>query len=114
MIMRAYLLIFIFVLAAFLRIWGINYGLPYFLVNDERALVYAALKMAELKTLIPAFHPGSFEIMNPMYNFLLSYVYLIFLAPFILIKYFIGSFSNFTELYNYFILNPSSLFLFSI
>jgi len=105
------LLCFILGLAVFFRIWGIDYGLPYFLVNDERALVYGALKMAELKTLIPALYPQEFDIMNYKYNFLMSYIYLIFLAPFILIQYLIGSFANFTELGNYFVLNPTSLWL---
>lgn len=108
---KTYFLIFVLVLAVFLRIWGIGYGLPYFLVNDERALVYGALKMAELKTLIPALHPAEFSVITPIYNFLMSYIYLIFLVPFILIKYLTGNFSSFSELGNYFVLNPTPLWL---
>ena len=106
-----YIIGFILFLALLLRLWGTDFGLPYFLVNDERALVYGALKMGELKTLIPALHPQEFDILNPKYNVLMSYVYLFSLTPFILIKYFIGNFQNFTELGNYFILNPSFLWL---
>ena len=104
-----YLLGFIILLAVLVRVWGLGAGLPYFFVNDERSLVYGALKMAQLKTLIPALHTQDFGILY--YPPLMSYIYLIFLAPFILIKYLIGHFNNFTELGNYFILNPASLWL---
>lgn len=103
------LLIAILGLALFLRIWGLDYGLPYFLIDDERTLVYTSLKMAELKTLIPTLHPEEFKI--TFYAPLMSYVYLFFLTPFILLKYLLGSFTDFRELANYFILNPSSLWL---
>jgi len=103
------LLIFILGLALFLRIWGLDYGLPYFLINDERTLVYGALKMGELKTLIPAFNPEEFHVLY--YAPLMSYLYLIFLVPFILIQYFIGSFSNFAEITSYFTINPGPVWL---
>lgn len=107
----AYLLIFIMALAVFVRFWGLDYGLPYFLVNDERPLVYGALKMGELKTLIPALHPAEFDIMNYRYNFLMSYVYLVFLVPFVSIQYLMGAFSSFGDLANHFILDPGPIWL---
>lgn len=103
------LLFVILGLALFVRIWGIDYGLPYFLIDDERTLVYTSLKMAELKTLIPTLHSEEFKI--AFYAPLMSYIYLLFSLPFILIKYLLGPFSNFSELANYFALNPASLWL---
>ena len=46
----------ILALAALLRIAGIGHGLPLFVVDDEPPFVLAALKMLELKTLLPAAH----------------------------------------------------------
>lgn len=51
----------ILLLALVLRLWGISYGFPLFLVNDETPHVYGALKMIELKTLVPAFHQEEFK-----------------------------------------------------
>ena len=96
-------------LALLLRIWGLDYGLPYFLIDDERTLVYASLKMAELKTIVPTLYPEEFKI--AFYAPLMSYIYLLFFIPFILIKYLLGSFSNFGELADYFVLNPAPLWL---
>ncbi|MBI4132356.1 MAG: hypothetical protein HY474_01855 [Candidatus Sungbacteria bacterium] len=72
--------------AFLLRLWGITYGLPLFLVNDETPHVYGALKMIELKTLIPAFHAEEFKAVL-YYPLLLSYFYLIVLAPVIAVHY---------------------------
>lgn len=47
--------------AVALRLWGIDYGLPLFLVNDEPAHILGALKMIELKTLLPVFHGEEFQ-----------------------------------------------------
>ena len=104
-------LICIIGLALFLRFWGLNYGLPYFLIDDERTLVYGALKMGELKTLIPAFHAEEFKILY--YAPLMSYVYLFFITPFILIQYLTGDFANFSEVANYFTINPGPIWLLS-
>ncbi|MDP3727101.1 MAG: hypothetical protein Q8R35_00500 [bacterium] len=73
--------------ALLLRLWGITYGLPLFLVNDETPHVYGALKMIELKTLIPALHAEEFKSVL-YYPPLLSYFYLIVLAPVIVVHYF--------------------------
>lgn len=72
--------------ALVLRLWGISYGLPLFLVNDETPHVYGALKMIELKTLIPALHAEEFRDVL-YYPPLLSYFYLVGLAPVIAIHY---------------------------
>ena len=46
----------ILLLAAILRIVGAPHGLPLFVADDEPPFVLAALKMLELKTLLPAAH----------------------------------------------------------
>ena len=70
------LIFWILLLALVLRLWGITYGFPLFLVNDETPHVYGALKMIELKTLIPAFHQEEFSKVL-YYPPLLSYFFLV-------------------------------------
>lgn len=108
---KHWLLIAILGLAIIVRLWGIDYGLPYFLIDDERALVYGALKMGELKTLIPALHAEEFRVLY--YAPLMSYVYLLFITPFVLIQYFTGQFANFAEIANYLTINPGPIWLLS-
>lgn len=72
--------------ALLLRLWGVSYGLPLFLVNDETPHVYGALKMIELKTLIPALHAEEFRAVL-YYPPFLSYFFLAVLAPVIAIHY---------------------------
>ncbi|TSC77212.1 MAG: glycosyl transferase family protein [Parcubacteria group bacterium Gr01-1014_31] len=50
--------------ALLLRMVGIAYGLPYVFVGDEPAMVLGALKMLQLKTLLPVLHPEAFR---PLY-----------------------------------------------
>ncbi len=94
-------------LAAILRLWGISYGFPNILFNDERALVYGALKMMELKTLIPAFHPEEFKVLY--YLPAMSYVYLIYLAPLIVLKYLFAGLPDFSIFKAGLILDPTFL-----
>ncbi len=109
LIKKNWSLICIIGLALFLRFWGLNYGLPYFLIDDERTLVYGALKMGELKTLIPALHAEEFKILY--YAPLMSYIYLFFITPFVLIQYFTGHFANLAEIANYFVIDPGPIWL---
>ncbi len=64
-----------------LRLVGITYGLPLWLVGDEPPFVLGALKMIDLKTILPVLHTNEFA---PVLYFspYLSYVYLL---PFIVI-----------------------------
>lgn len=80
------LLLGILVLATLLRIGGLWYGLPLFLVADEPAFPLSALKMLELRTLIPSLSPEAFApiLYYPPY---LSYLYLPFFALTIGISY---------------------------
>lgn len=98
------ILIIILFFALALRLLGLNYGLPYFFVGDEQVLVNGALKMAELKTLIPALYPEEFRPLY--YPPLLPYIYLIFLSPILFVKYFIGSFANLNDFKDFLVLNP--------
>ncbi|MDP3935122.1 MAG: hypothetical protein Q8Q46_02830 [Candidatus Giovannonibacteria bacterium] len=79
-------LIFILALAFLIRIAGVSYGLPLWLVDDEPPFTLAALKMLELKTLLPVLHLADFKtvLYYPPY---LSYLYLPFFAAFAGIKF---------------------------
>lgn len=70
------LLIAVILLAFALRISGIMYGLPLWLINDEPSTVLGALKMMELKSVIPAFHTQEMSsvLYYPPY---ISYLYLL-------------------------------------
>lgn len=93
-----------------LRLWGIGYGLPQFFVNDERAGVYGALKMLELKTLVPAWHDDEFrKVLN--YLPLPSYLYLIVLAPVIGIGYLFSEAPNVAAYRDTLVLDPTLIFL---
>jgi hypothetical protein len=72
--------------AVILRLIGIGYGFPLFLVNDEPAIVLGALKMIEFKTLVPAFHEEEFRKVL-YYPPFASYVYLAALFPVLLVHY---------------------------
>ncbi|MGC9602321.1 MAG: glycosyltransferase [Minisyncoccia bacterium] len=62
-----------------LRVWGMMYGFPDLLVQDEPALTRGALLMLKLHTLIPALHPVDFApIYYPPFT---SYLYLLVLIP---------------------------------
>ena len=70
----------ILVLAFFLRVVGIGYGLPLSIVADEATFTYGALLMIKLHTLLPAFHPEFQSILYyPPY---LSYI---LVPPFLVI-----------------------------
>jgi hypothetical protein len=103
-------IIFLIIGAAFLvRILGINYGLPLWLVADEPPFIFGALKMIELKTLIPALHSGEFEaaLYYPPY---IPYFYLIPFGIFLGLKYlFIGG--GLESFKNIIVADPSRLFM---
>lgn len=62
-----------------LRFWGVNYGLPFPLVSDEEVLLGGALKMLEIRSLVPALHPEAMSILY--YPLALPYLYLALMAP---------------------------------
>lgn len=81
--------IFLILAFAFLiRIIGVAYGLPLWLIDDEPPFILAALKMLDLKTLVPALHLDDFKtvLYYPPY---LSYLYLPFFVIFLAGEFFV-------------------------
>ncbi|HCI04397.1 TPA: hypothetical protein DEW47_00215 [Patescibacteria group bacterium] len=70
------ILIGILTVAFLLRLLGITYGLPLWVIPDEQGSIFGALKMMELRSLIPANHIG--EFLNVLYYPpFISYLYII-------------------------------------
>lgn len=100
----------ILILAFLFRIGGLFYGLPLWLIGDEPSLVTGALKILELKTILPFLHQDELKatLYFPPY---LSYLYM---APFAVLTgvkliFFHGSFTEFkyylmSDLSDFFIL----------
>lgn len=53
----------IFALALGLRLVGLDYGLPFWIVNDELPLVGGAMRMLELRNPIPSLAPGPMSVL---------------------------------------------------
>lgn len=100
----------ILLLALALRLWGIEYGFPFFLINDETPHVYGALKMIELKTLVPAFHQEEFKSVL-YYPPLLSYFFLIVLSPVIAVHYLLSGFPPLGEYKALLAFDPSFIWI---
>ncbi|MDO8584867.1 MAG: glycosyltransferase family 39 protein [bacterium] len=102
-------LLLIIAVAFFVRLAGISYGLPMWLVSDEPPFIFGALKMMELRSLVPALHAAEFGriLYFPPY---LSYIYLVLFIPVLVIKYllFSGTFPQFISATT---LDPSALFI---
>jgi len=103
------LLLTILALAFIVRIAGINYGLPLWLAGDEPPFTTAALKMLELKTLLPVLHQEEFQptLYFPPY---LAYVYLIPFTILLGIKYLLFG-SSLLEFKNYIASDLSHFFI---
>lgn len=95
--------------AFMLRVWGVWYGLPEVFVGDEPAMVVGALKMLQLKTLIPALHPEAFRLLY--YPPLVPYVLVAGLVPVLGLQYLTGGFSDFTAFTQALVLDPTSLWI---
>ena len=93
-----------------LRLFGIPYGFPLFLVNDEPAFVLGALKMMELKTLVPAWHSAEFQKVL-YYPPFLAYFYLIALAPVLAVHYLASGLPSLAAYQDAFTMNPSFLWI---
>ena len=72
-------------MAFVLRVWGVWYGLPEVFVGDEPAMVVGALKMLQLKTLLPVLHPDAFRLLY--YPPLVPYALVVILAPVLGLQY---------------------------
>lgn len=103
------ILIAILTVAFFVRLAGINYGLPLWVVPDEPGSVFGALKMIELKSLIPANHVG--EFLNVLYYPpFISYLYIIPFSFLLGIKYIFAGMPM-AEFKNFAILDLSWFFI---
>ncbi|MEK9170042.1 MAG: hypothetical protein AAB674_00130, partial [Patescibacteria group bacterium] len=80
------ILVYILIFSFLVRLAGIGYGLPLWLIDDEPPFTLAALKMIQLKTLLPAFHMEEFKafLYYPPY---LSYLYLLPFSILLGVKY---------------------------
>lgn len=104
-----YILIGILVLAFLVRVVGIEYGLPLWLFDDEPSLVTSALKMLELKTLVPRLHQEEFKqlLYYPPY---FSYLLLVPFSVIIGIKYILFS-GAWAQFINYLLIDASVFFI---
>ncbi len=108
-VLRRPIFLILFV-AIILRLWGIGYALPQFFVNDERANIYGALKMLELRTLVPAWHEEEFRKVL-YYSPLPSYFYLVTLTPVIGVHYLISDAADLAEYKNRLAIDSGFIFL---
>ena len=60
---KKYNIYIIFFLIFCLRLYGIDYGFPFFLVSDEEEVVVSALKMLQLKSIIPILNPVQMDML---------------------------------------------------
>lgn len=102
------LLLFIASLAGVLGAWGVLYGLPLHLIGDEESMVGGALKMLELRTLIPSLHPAEFDFFY--YPPIISYLIITLSIPLIFWQWMAHGFSV-LAVEDYFALQSESLFL---
>ncbi len=106
---QKFLLYFSFVFAAAVIFSGVHFGLPLWLVDDEPPYILAALKMIQVKTLLPVLHLEDFKpfLYYPPY---LSYFYLPFFLIILVAKYLF--FTGTVEQFSYLIgADPSIFFL---
>lgn len=104
-----YTLLGIITFAFVIRLLGIKYGLPLWLIGDEPPFTLATLKMIELKTLLPILSSAAFEptLYFPPY---LSYIYLIPFTILLGIKYILFS-GNIDIFKNYIVSDLSHFFI---
>ena len=74
-------------IGACIRLIGIGYGLPFHVFSDEEALINGALRMIEMRTLLPVFHWEVFQDLL-YYPPFLSYIFALLFLPLALVKFF--------------------------
>jgi len=80
----------ILLLALLLRAIGVDFGLPFWLVNDELPLVGGAMRMLELRNPIPSLNPGPMAILY--YPVGLPWLYMVVWAPILMVKWALAGF----------------------
>lgn len=88
--MNKLLVVVVLAIGFLLRIWGVDYGLPFPLVSDEEVLLGGALRMLELRSLVPALNPEAMSILY--YPLALPYLYLVLMTPVIAGLYVLNAF----------------------
>ncbi len=99
----------ILAVALVLRLWGIGYGLPFRFVGDETSLVYGAVTMLKLKTLIPALHPAEFRTLY--YPPVGSYLLLVPLVPVLALWYLAAGLPTLGAFIQLATIDPTAIFL---
>ena len=94
-------LILIVLLSAFLRVWGINWGLPYEYQSEEYKVIKYALRMGG-----GDLNPHSFEYPSLYYYFIL-FVY----GCYFLLGKFLGSFQSVNDFAQLFVRDPTNFYL---
>jgi hypothetical protein len=65
----------------FIRVVGVGYGLPHHLYGDEESVVYTALRMLELRTVLPVFHWEAFRGLSyypPFLSYIHAFLFLLY------------------------------------
>lgn len=80
----------VLIFAILLRVVGIGFGQPFWLANDELALVGGAMRMLELRNPIPSLNPGPMSILY--YPPGLPWLYLVVWAPILSVQWLLSGF----------------------
>ena len=80
-----YSILAVIIMGLILRLVGLEHGLPFALRSDEEVVIGGAMKMLQLKTLVPALYPQEFEI--SYYPPFLTYFKLLGITPFVAMLY---------------------------
>lgn len=88
------------------RILNVGFGLPFHLFGDEEALIYSALQMIQLGTVLPVLHMEYFSRLL-YYPPFLSYIYLLLFLPILAFKYILAGFPNLESFKAMLMFNPS-------
>lgn len=102
-------IVLILIIGTLVRLVGIQFGLPLWVIGDEASLIFGALKMLELHTLLPALHISEFAHVL-YYTPYIPYLYIPTFVGLIAIKwlFFAGDFAQFAD---YLMINVDDFFL---
>ena len=92
-----------------LRLFGADYGLPFFLVSDEEVVVGSALKMLQLKSIFPILYEEEMKML--IYPPFLPIITLVGILPFFLFLYIKNGFPEISEFNNICLNNIEFFFL---
>lgn len=102
-------LLAILVGAFVLRLWGVGYGLPFPLVSDEEVMIGGAMRMLELRSVLPVLHPDQMAILY--YPVVLPYLYMVVFTPFLGILYLANGMPPLSDFAPHIFANIGTIFL---